>query len=116
MDKLLNGFDYTRAGLTFRLVAMEVLIELLGYTSIKGLSQWCDQHKVPIVKLGKNSYVLAKDIDRVIAEKVGHTNGIIKEIPMKETPELINHEHPKLLFQGSHSKAAEKFLAKMKGK
>ena len=66
----LNNFDYTRNS-TYRLVGLDPLMDMLGYTSTKGLHKWLQKHGIPVVKLGRNSFVLAEHIDRVIENQLG---------------------------------------------
>jgi hypothetical protein len=66
----LNKYDYTRNS-TYRLVGLEPLMDMLGYTSTKGLYKWLRKHGIPVVKLGRNSFVLAEHIDRVIENQLG---------------------------------------------
>ena len=65
----LNNFDYTRNS-TYRLVGLNPLMDMLGYTSTKGLHRWLRKHGIPVVKLGRNSFVLAEHIDRVIENQL----------------------------------------------
>lgn len=61
----LNNFNYTR-NCTYRLVGLDPLMDMLGYTSTKGLYRWLEKYGIPVVKLGRNSFVLAEHIDKVI--------------------------------------------------
>ena len=66
----LNKYDYTRNS-TYRLVGLDPLMDMLGYTSARGLRTWLQKHGIPVVKLGRNSFVLAEHIDRVIENQLG---------------------------------------------
>lgn len=112
----LNNFDYTRNS-TYRLVGLDPLMDMLGYTSTKGLYKWLQKYGIPVVKLGRNSYVLADHIDRVIEDQLDPSVATLSN--KSESLRDTNHR-PKITQDASglntvqHSDAAQTFLDNVK--
>jgi hypothetical protein len=111
-----NNFDYTRSS-TYRLVGLDSLMDMLGYTSTKGLYKWLQKYGIPVVKLGRNSFVLAEHIDRVIENQLGP---YVETRSNKATNLKDTDSSSKITQDGSgmskvqHSDAAQTFLDNVK--
>lgn len=112
----LNNFDYTRNS-TYRLVGLDPLMEMLGYTSTKGLYRWLQKYGIPVVKLGRNSFVLAEHIDRVIEKQLDPYVETLsnKPVNLKDTDRSSNTtQDASDVSTVQHSDAAQTFLDNVK--
>jgi hypothetical protein len=112
----LNNFDYTRNS-TYRLVGLDPLMDMLGYTSTKGLYKWLQKYGIPVVKLGRNSFVLAEHIDRIIENQLGP----YVETQSNKSASLRDPNHSSNITRDAsdvntvqHSDAAQTFLDNVK--
>lgn len=112
----LNNFDYTHHS-TYRLIGLDSLMDMLGYTSTKGLDRWLQRYGIPVVKLGRNSFVLAEHIDRVIENQLGPYVETLSNKPanLKDTgrSSKINQDGSGV-GKVQHSDAAQTFLDNVK--
>tara|TARA_R110000868_G_scaffold68178_1_gene201674 strand:+ start:562 stop:921 length:360 start_codon:yes stop_codon:yes gene_type:complete len=112
----LNNFNYTRNS-TYRLVGLDPLMDMLGYTSTKGLCRWLQKYEIPVVKLGRNSFVLAEHIDRVIEAQLGPSVETLsnKSASLRDTNRNSNiTKDASGVNTVQHSDAAQTFLDNVK--
>jgi hypothetical protein len=59
-----------RGNLTDKLVEMNELIDLLGYTDERSIETWCKKNKVPLFYVGKKTYTIRNFLDMFISQKL----------------------------------------------
>ena len=60
----------TRIGITDKLVEINELVDLLGYTDERSIESWCKKNKVPLFHVGKKTYTIRNFIDLFISQKL----------------------------------------------
>ena len=59
-----------KIGVTDKLVEINELIDLLGYTDVRSIEAWCKKNKVPLFHVGKKTYTIRNFIDMFISQKL----------------------------------------------
>lgn len=57
-------------GMKDRLVDVNEIMELLGYTDMRSIESWCKKNKVPLFHVGKKTYTIKNFIDIFITQKL----------------------------------------------
>lgn len=57
-------------GMKDRLVDVNEIMELLGYTDIRSIESWCKKNKVPLFHVGKKTYTIKNFVDIFITQKM----------------------------------------------
>jgi hypothetical protein len=60
----------TRSSLTEKLVEINELIDLLGYTDERSIEAWCKKNKIPLFHVGKKTYTIRNFLDMFISQKL----------------------------------------------
>lgn len=60
----------TRSGITEKLVEINELIDLLGYTDVRSIETWCKKNKIPLFNVGKKTYTIRNFLDLFISQKM----------------------------------------------
>ena len=60
----------TGDGIMDKLVEVNELMELLGYTDIRSIESWCKKNKVPLFYVGKKTYTIKNFVDIFITQKM----------------------------------------------
>ncbi|HEX8517893.1 MAG TPA: hypothetical protein VF868_16975 [Bacteroidia bacterium] len=108
-----------------KLIELQELMHLLGCQDERTIQKWCRNHKVPILKLGKKSYVIEdfidilikKTVDKFVHANYKHPEEVISalhednKIALAELLDAPVNQGVKQKFRvAKNSKAAEKFL------
>ena len=83
-----NEVAIARSGITNKLVEINELLDLLGYTDERSIETWCKKNKIPLFQLGKKTYTIRIFIDLFFSKKMEeyvkatfkNADGILKAI------------------------------------
>jgi hypothetical protein len=53
-----------------KLLKIEEIMELLGYTDTRSVETWCREHKIPLLKLGMNYYTISNFMDVFLEKEI----------------------------------------------
>lgn len=97
-----NHLNSNTAGLLFRLVSVQELGEILGYSDVRSVRSWCRQNDIPLFQLGKRTYTDSKLLDL-------HLEGLItgQQLAKNGVKTKINCDSTEKNMSG----AAKKFLS-----
>jgi hypothetical protein len=115
--------------MTDKLMDINEMIDLLGYTDARSIEGWCKKNKIPLFHVGKKTYTIRNFIDLFISQKMEeyvratykNADVILKAINednKTELSELLNaplDQAASAKFKkGKDSKAASEFINKLK--
>jgi hypothetical protein len=116
-------------GMMDKLVEINELIDLLGYTDERSIESWCKKNKVPLFHVGKKTYTIRNFIDLFITQKMeeyvkaNYKNAeqilkAINEDDKTELSKLLDAPMDKAVSakykKKADSKAAADFMTKLK--
>ena len=102
----------TNDGLMDKLVELNELMELLGYTDIRSIESWCKKNKVPLFHVGKKTYTIRNFVDIFITQKMEkyvRANYKNADVILKAINEDNKTELSKLVNAPLDKKVAAKF-------
>lgn len=112
-----------------KLIEIQELIDLLGYTDHRSIESWCKKNKIPLFHIGKKTYTLKDFINRFISEKLElfvkanykNSNEILNAIYQDDKVELsqlidapLDKKASKKFKKITNSTAADDFIKKLK--
>jgi hypothetical protein len=116
-------------GMMDKLVEINELVDLLGYTDERSIESWCKKNKVPLFHVGKKTYTIRNFIDLFITQKMeeyvkaNYKNAeeilkAINEDDKTELSKLLDAPMDKTVSakfkKKADSKAAADFMTKLK--
>jgi hypothetical protein len=116
-------------GMLDKLVQINELVDLLGYTDERSIESWCKKNKVPLFHVGKKTYTIRNFIDLFITQKMeeyvkaNYKNAeeilkAINEDDKTELSKLLDAPMDKAVSakfkKKADSKAAADFMTKLK--
>ncbi len=119
----------TKGQMTDQLVAIDELMELLGYVDERSVENWCKKNKFPILHIGKKTYTISTFLDLFISQKLeafvtanyNNPDEIMKAVKENNKEELSKRitsknikETVPLLKTIENSDAANNFMTKLK--
>ncbi len=76
-----------------KLIEIRELLELLGYSDMRSLRNFCTENKIPLFNLGKKTYTVSNFLDIVIANEFGknysNADEILRAINDDDKDELV---------------------------